>query len=36
MDVSPAIKSPKLDLTSFGHWAGIGLVDMTDGFKFEM
>ena len=36
IDVWRAIKSPKLDLTSFGHWAGTGLVDMTDGFKFEM
>jgi predicted O-methyltransferase YrrM len=36
IDVWRAIRSPKLDLTSFGHWAGTGLVDMTDGFKFEM
>lgn len=36
IDVWRAIRSPKLDLTSFGHWAGTGLVDMTDGFAFEM
>jgi predicted O-methyltransferase YrrM len=31
-----AIKSPKLDLTSFGHWAGTGLVDITAGLQFEL
>ena len=36
IDVWRAIRSPKLDLTSFGHWSGTGLVDMTDGLKFEM
>jgi predicted O-methyltransferase YrrM len=36
IDIWRAIKSPKLDLTSFGHWAGTGLVDMTDGLKFEL
>lgn len=36
IDVWRAIQSPKLDLTSFGHWAGTGLVDITDGLKFEM
>jgi predicted O-methyltransferase YrrM len=36
IDVWRAIKSPKLDLTSFGHWAGTGLVDIAEGFKFEM
>lgn len=25
------IKSPKIDLTSFGHWSGTGLVDISDG-----
>jgi predicted O-methyltransferase YrrM len=36
IDVWRAIKSPKLDLTSFGHWAGTGLVDITDGLHFEL
>jgi hypothetical protein len=36
IDVWRAIKSPKLDLTSFGHWAGTGLVDISDGLKFEL
>lgn len=36
VDVWRAIRSPKIDLTSFGHWSGTGLVDMTDGLKFEM
>ena len=26
-----SIKSPKMDITSFGHWSGTGLVDITDG-----
>jgi predicted O-methyltransferase YrrM len=26
-----SIKSPKLDATSFGHWSGTGLVDITNG-----
>jgi hypothetical protein len=25
-----AIASPKLDLTSFGHWSGTGLVDLSE------
>ncbi len=36
IDVWRAIKSPKLDLTSFGHWAGTGLVDITEGLRFEL
>ncbi len=36
IDVWRAIRSPKLDLTSFGHWSGTGLVDITDGLKFEI
>jgi predicted O-methyltransferase YrrM len=36
IDVWRAIKSPKLDLTSFGHWAGTGLVDITEGLKFQL
>jgi predicted O-methyltransferase YrrM len=26
-----SIKSPKLDVTSFGHWSGTGLVDISNG-----
>jgi predicted O-methyltransferase YrrM len=33
IDVWRSIKSPKLDLTSFGHWAGTGLVDISDGLR---
>ena len=28
------IESPKIDLTSFGHFTGTGLVDISDGLKF--
>ena len=28
------IDSPKIDLTSFGHFTGTGLVEISDGFKF--
>ncbi len=30
-----SIESPKLDLTSFGHWSGTGLVDMSNGLKLK-
>jgi len=30
-----SIASPKLDLTSFGHWSGTGLVDISQGLKFN-
>jgi hypothetical protein len=30
-----AIKSPKLDLTSFGHFSGSGLVDIQNGLKLK-
>jgi predicted O-methyltransferase YrrM len=36
IDVWRAIRSPKLDLSSFGHWSGTGLIDMTNGLQFEM
>jgi predicted O-methyltransferase YrrM len=29
------IKNPKVDLTSFGHWSGSGLVDITNGLIYE-
>jgi len=28
------IKSPKIDATSFGHFSGTGVVDISDGFRF--
>jgi predicted O-methyltransferase YrrM len=34
-DVWRSIQSPKLDLTSFGHWSGTGLVDMSAGLKLR-
>jgi hypothetical protein len=35
IDLWRSIKSPKLDITSFGHWSGTGLVDMTNGLEIE-
>ena len=35
IDVWRSIASPKLDLTSFGHWSGTGLVDMSAGLKLK-
>ena len=29
------IKNPKIDLTSFGHWSGSGLVDITNGLIYQ-
>lgn len=29
------INSPKLDLTSFGHWSGTGIVDISKGLQFK-
>jgi predicted O-methyltransferase YrrM len=34
IDVWEGISSPKLDLTSFGHWSGTGLVDISSGLSF--
>ena len=36
IDFWRAISSPKLDVTSFGHWSGTGIVDISDGFKFNV
>jgi predicted O-methyltransferase YrrM len=36
IDVWRWIQSPKMDLTSFGHWAGTGLVDITEGLKLKL
>jgi predicted O-methyltransferase YrrM len=30
-----SIKSPKMDLTSFGHWSGSGLVDISKGIEID-
>ena len=30
-----SIKNPKIDLTSFGHWSGTGLVDITNGLIYK-
>jgi hypothetical protein len=35
IDFWRAIISPKLDITSFGHWSGTGIVDISNGFKFN-
>tara|TARA_Y100000589_G_scaffold275175_1_gene269189 strand:+ start:110 stop:922 length:813 start_codon:yes stop_codon:yes gene_type:complete len=29
------IKSPKVDASSFGHWSGTGIVDISNGFLYE-
>lgn len=30
-----SIKSPKLDMTSFGHWSGTGIVDVSEGLTLN-
>jgi hypothetical protein len=30
-----SIQSPKIDITSFGHFSGSGLVDISQGFVFD-
>jgi hypothetical protein len=30
-----SIKSPKIDLSSMGHWSGSGFVDISDGLKID-
>jgi len=30
-----SIQSPKVDLTSFGHFTGSGLVDISEGLKLS-
>ncbi len=34
IDIWEGISSAKLDLTSFGHWSGTGLVDISSGLTF--
>jgi hypothetical protein len=29
------IESPKIDISSFGHWSGTGIVDISDQVKFR-
>ena len=36
IDFWRALTSTKLDVTSFGHWSGTGIVDISDGFKFNV
>ena len=31
-----SIRSPKIDATSFGHWSGTGIVDITSGFELDL
>ena len=31
-----SIRSPKLDATSFGHWSGTGIVDITSGLELDL
>ena len=33
IDLWRSIKSPKIDISSFGHWSGTGIVDLSDGLK---
>jgi predicted O-methyltransferase YrrM len=35
IDFWRSISSPKLDVSSFGHWSGTGLVDIREGLKFQ-
>jgi predicted O-methyltransferase YrrM len=35
IDLWISIESPKLDITSFGHWSGMGLVDISGGLKLR-
>ena len=35
IDFWRSITSPKMDISTFGHWSGTGLVDISDGLKFR-
>lgn len=35
IDLWRSIESPKLDMSSFGHWSGTGLVDISNGLKIK-
>jgi len=34
IDFWRSIRSPKFDATSFGHFSGTGVVDISNGFEF--
>tara|TARA_B100001057_G_scaffold296830_1_gene297033 strand:- start:111 stop:329 length:219 start_codon:yes stop_codon:yes gene_type:complete len=34
IDLWRRVKSPKIDLSSFGHWTGTGVIDISEGLKF--
>lgn len=36
IDFWRSIASPKIDMTSFGHWSGTGVVDISDGLKLKL
>lgn len=36
IDLWRSIKSPKIDISSFGHWSGTGIVDLSDGLKISI
>ena len=33
IDLWRSVKSPKIDLSSFGHWSGTGIIDISKGLK---
>ena len=35
IDLWVSIESPKLDVSSFGHWSGTGLVDISEGLQIR-
>ncbi|MCA6478659.1 MAG: hypothetical protein IM571_12005 [Chitinophagaceae bacterium] len=35
IDFWRSIESPKIDMTSFGHWSGTGVVDISDGLRYR-
>jgi len=35
IDFWRSITSPKIDMTSFGHWSGTGVVDISEGLKLK-
>ena len=35
IDLWISIESPKIDISSFGHWSGTGLIDISDGLRLR-
>jgi len=35
IDLWVSIESPKIDISSFGHWSGTGLIDISDGLRVK-